>query len=110
MMRWTPRFVICAAALVAGSLVVRADDKVASGDAQLQFQLGNLLSEETRFREALDAYDKAIQTDDQPLQVRARAGKVKIELALMGALGLVQPVRGGPPTRVSSRRTGLGSG
>ena len=77
MMRWTSRFVLCAAALVAGSLVLQADDKIAAGDAQLQFQLGNLLSDETRFREALDAYDKAIQADDKDLQVRARAGKVK---------------------------------
>jgi Flp pilus assembly protein TadD/predicted aspartyl protease len=82
MMRWTSRFVLCAAALVAGSLVLQADDKIAAGDAQLQFQLGNLLSDETRFREALDAYDKAIQADDKDLQVRARAGKVKTALRI----------------------------
>jgi len=82
MMRWTPRFVLCAAAVVAGTLVLQADDKITAGDAELQFQLGNLLSEETRFREALDAYDKAIQTDDRDLQVRARAGKVKTALRI----------------------------
>src|SRR5438105_430189 len=82
MMRWTLRFVLCAAAIVAGSLVLQADDKIPAGDAELQFQLGNLLSDETRFREALDAYDRAIQTDDHDLQVRARAGKVKTALRI----------------------------
>src|SRR5438552_300752 len=82
MMRWTLRFVLCAAAIVAGSLVLQADDKITAGDAELQFQLGNLLSDETRFREALDAYDRAIQTDDHDLQVRARAGKVKTALRI----------------------------
>jgi hypothetical protein len=82
MMRWTLRFVLCAAATVAGTLVLHADDKITAGDAELQFQLGNLLSEETRFREALDAYDRAIQTDDHDLQVRARAGKVKTALRI----------------------------
>jgi len=60
---------------VAGTLVLQADDRITAGDAELQFQLGNLLSDETRFREALDAYDKAIQTDDHDLQVRAVRGK-----------------------------------
>ena len=82
MMRWTLRFVLCAAAIVAGTLVIQADDKITAGDAELQFQLGNLLSDETRFREALDAYDRAIQTDDHDLQVRARAGKVKTALRI----------------------------
>jgi len=82
MMRWTLRFVLCAAAVVAGTLVLQADDKITAGDAELQFQLGNLLSDETRFREALDAYDRAIHTDDHDLQVRARAGKVKTALRI----------------------------
>ncbi|HXD18542.1 MAG TPA: retroviral-like aspartic protease family protein [Vicinamibacterales bacterium] len=82
MMRWTLRFVLCAAAVVAGTLVLQADDKITAGDAELQFQLGNLLSDETRFREALDAYDKATKTDDHDLQVRARAGKVKTALRI----------------------------
>ena len=82
MMRWSLRFVLCASAIAAATLVLRADDRIATGDAQLQFQLGNLLSEETRFREALDAFDKAIQTDDRDLQLRARAGKVKTALRI----------------------------
>src|SRR6476619_3119757 len=82
MMRWTLRSLVCAAALAGGTLVIQADDKIAAGNAELQFQLGNLLTEETRFREALDAYDRALQTDDRDLQVRARAGKVKTALRI----------------------------
>ena len=82
MMRWTLRFVLCAAAVVACTLVIQADDKITASDAELQFQLGNLLSDETRFREALDAFDRAIETDDHDLQVRARAGKVKTALRI----------------------------
>ena len=82
MMRWTLRFVLYAAAVVACTLVIQADDKITAGDAELQFQLGNLLSDETRFREALEAFDRAIQTDDHDLQVRARAGKVKTALRI----------------------------
>jgi hypothetical protein len=37
---------------------------------------------ETRFREALDAYNRALQSDDHDLQVRARPGKVKTALRI----------------------------
>jgi hypothetical protein len=36
MMRWTHSLVLCVAALVAGTLVIHADDK-AAGNAELQF-------------------------------------------------------------------------
>src|SRR5262245_50021742 len=82
MMRRTLRFVLSVASVTACTLVVSADDKITAGDAELQFQLGNLLSEETRYREALDAFDKAMLTDDTSLHVRARAGKVKTALRI----------------------------
>ena len=82
MMRRTLRFVLSAAAVVACTLVLRADDQITAGDAELQFQLGNLLSDETRYREALDAFDKAIHTDDPSLMLRAREGKVKTALRI----------------------------
>ncbi len=82
MTRWTLRSLVCAAALATGTLGIDADDKITAGNAELQFQLGNLLTEETRFREALDAYNRALQTDDHDLQVRARAGKVKSALRI----------------------------
>ena len=58
-------------------MALRAD---ASGDADLQFQLGTLLFEETRYREALDAFDRATRSDDRALTVRARKGKVRTAL------------------------------
>jgi tetratricopeptide (TPR) repeat protein len=82
MMRRTLRFVLSAVAVVTCTLVLRADDQITAGDAELQFQLGNLLSDETRYREALDAFDKAIHTDDASLQLRARGGKVKTALRI----------------------------
>jgi tetratricopeptide (TPR) repeat protein/predicted aspartyl protease len=82
MMRRTLRFVLSAAAVAACTLVLRADDQITAGDAELQFQLGNLLSDETRYREALDAFDKAIHTDDPSLLLRARQGKVKTALRI----------------------------
>ena len=82
MTRWTLRFVLSAAAVMAGTLVLGADDKITAGDAELQYQLGNLLSEETRYREALDAFDKATHTEDPALQLRARQGKVKTALRI----------------------------
>src|SRR5687768_15345264 len=79
-MRKSLRFVSVAATLfVATSLALRAD---VSADADLQFQLGSLLFEETRYREAIDAFDRAIRGDDPALTVRARKGKVRAALRI----------------------------
>jgi cytochrome c-type biogenesis protein CcmH/NrfG len=79
-MRKSLRFVSLAATLiVAASLALRADT---TADADLQFQLASLLFEETRYREALDAYDRAIGSDDPAVAVRARKGKVRAALRL----------------------------
>jgi hypothetical protein len=79
-MRKSLRFVSVAATLVvAATLALRAD---VNADADLQYQLGSLLFEETRYREALDAYDRAMRTDDPALAVRARKGKVRSALRL----------------------------
>ena len=48
MMCRTLRFVLSAAAIMACTLVLRADDKITAGDAEPQFQLGNLCPDETR--------------------------------------------------------------
>ena len=77
-MRKAVHVAVSVAALVGCTLIVRAADS--AGDAELQYQLGNLLSDETRYREALDAFDKATQTDDPSLKIRARAGKVRTAL------------------------------
>jgi tetratricopeptide (TPR) repeat protein len=79
-MRSSLRVVCLAAALVAGAtFAIRAN---ATTDAELQFQLASLLFDETRYREAVDAFDRATQTDDAALAVRARKGKVRSALRI----------------------------
>jgi Flp pilus assembly protein TadD/predicted aspartyl protease len=51
-------------------------------DANLQFQLGTLLFEETRYREALDAFRKAVNAESKSVSVQARIGVVKSALRL----------------------------
>ena len=77
-----PRLALVAAAIVvaAGVRVCRARDV---NDAELQFQLGTLLFEETRYREALEAFRKAVGADDpRPSPLQARIGVVKSALRL----------------------------
>ena len=79
-MRLSLRVLCTATALVLGAtLAIRAD---VSADAELQFQVGSLLFEETRYREALDAFDRATRTDDVDLAIRARKGKIRSALRL----------------------------
>jgi Flp pilus assembly protein TadD len=73
------RFGIAVAALVAAALVVRTKAAVPA-DADLQFQLGNLLFDETRYWDALQAFDNALRSDDAALTLRARKGKVRTAL------------------------------
>src|SRR5215204_2305461 len=75
-----PRFALVAAAIVTA---------LASGvhgrdvnDAGLQFQLGTLLFEETRYREALEAFRKAIAAESKTISMQARIGVVKSALRL----------------------------
>ena len=73
-----PLRVACGAVLVvACSLSLRAST---SADADLQFQLGTLLFNETRYWDALQAFDRATHTDDADLALRARKGKVRSAL------------------------------
>jgi Flp pilus assembly protein TadD/predicted aspartyl protease len=68
----------CAAALLVGlTLAVKAD---VGSDADLQLQLATLLYDETRYQEALQAFDQATQSDDPVLAVRARKGAVRTSL------------------------------
>jgi predicted aspartyl protease len=71
------RFLCGAVLVVACSLPLRANT---SGDADLQFQLGTLLFGETRYWDALQAFDRATRTDDAELALRARKGKVRTAL------------------------------
>ena len=79
------RFLRCAlttAALVAAPLALRALGPISAGDAELQIQLANLLIEENRYPEALEAFGKAVDTEDRGLALRARKGTVKTSLRL----------------------------
>jgi tetratricopeptide (TPR) repeat protein len=64
------------------ALVVGAHGRTASDDAELQYQLGTLLFEETRFSEALEAFRRAIDSDDPALELRSRIGIVKAALRM----------------------------
>lgn len=76
-----PRMALVAAALLA-VLVSGVQGRAPGDDAALQFQLGTLLFEETRYREALDAFRKAVDADSKSLAVQARMGVVKSALRL----------------------------
>jgi uncharacterized protein HemY len=60
-----PRFALVAVALVT-ALVSGVHGRDVN-DASLQFQLGTLLFEETRYREALEAFRKAITADSKTI-------------------------------------------
>jgi Flp pilus assembly protein TadD len=62
------------------TLALSADERVSSGDADLQFQLANQLFDENRLHEALKAFDRATQTDDLGLAAQARKGKIRTSL------------------------------
>lgn len=70
------------AVAVVAALVIGAHGQISSKDAELQYQFGTLLSEETRFSEALEAYRRAMQTDDPALELRARIAVVRTTLRL----------------------------
>jgi Flp pilus assembly protein TadD/predicted aspartyl protease len=66
--------------LVLAAIVLAGPFASDSGNAELQFQLGNLLFEDTRYHEAITAYRNAMKTDDAALQLRARIGLVTSQL------------------------------
>jgi Flp pilus assembly protein TadD/predicted aspartyl protease len=69
--------VFALALLVGGTLAVRG---AADTDADLQLQLASLLYDETRYQEALLAFDQATQATDPQTAVRARKGVVRTSL------------------------------
>jgi Flp pilus assembly protein TadD/predicted aspartyl protease len=62
------------------TLALSADERLASGDADLQFQLANQLFEENRLQEALKAFDRATHSDDLNIATQARKGKIRTSL------------------------------
>jgi tetratricopeptide (TPR) repeat protein len=81
-MRHTTRILAPAAVILAAITLGRAADPISTTDAELQYQLGNLLSNETRYHEALAAFEKAAGTGDKDLSHRARKGKVRTALVI----------------------------
>src|SRR6185436_5494446 len=79
-MPFRPRLALVAAVVVT-ALVTGVQGRDVN-DANLQFQLGTLLFEETRYREALDAFRKAVNADSKSLAIQARMGVVKSALRL----------------------------
>jgi predicted aspartyl protease len=58
---------------------IRAGE-ISNTDAELQFQLANLLFDETRYWDALQAFERATEAPDPALALRALKGKVRTEL------------------------------
>ena len=67
-------------ALMCAAVGLAVEGRDGAGDAELQFQLGSLLFEETRFDEARAAFRRAAETDDPALKMRARIGVVRTAL------------------------------
>jgi Flp pilus assembly protein TadD/predicted aspartyl protease len=80
-MSMTPRLPFVAACVVA-ALAAVAPGRAGSNDSEVQFQLGTQLFDETRYREALDAFRKATRAEDPSMAVAARIGVVKSALRI----------------------------
>ena len=76
-----PRLALAAVAVLT-ALVSGVQGRTDANDANLQFQLGTLLFEETRYREALEAFRKAVNAESKSVAVQARIGVVKSALRL----------------------------
>ena len=69
---------VLAAALIVG-VCLRAET---DADAELQYQLGSVLLNDSRYREAVEAFERATKTDDASLVMRARKGKIRAALRI----------------------------
>ena len=70
------RFSVVTALVAAASFAVGADGPPQSQAAEVQIQLGSLLSSEGRYNEALEAYQNALKTSDTVTLRSARAGVI----------------------------------
>ena len=71
-----------AVALIVALLLVATTraGAISNADAELQYQLATLLFEETRYWEALQAFERAAEASDPALALRALKGKVRTQL------------------------------
>ena len=74
------RVVAAAAAVAAASFVIRADATPPSQASEIQLQLGDLLSGEGRFLDALDAYKNALKSAPAGASRRPRVGVIMAAL------------------------------
>ncbi len=75
------RFPSAVALILAGCLVATARaGAITNADAELQYQLATLLFDETRYWEALQAFERAAEAPDPALALRALKGKVRTQL------------------------------
>jgi len=75
--------------------------EISNTDAELQFQLANLLFDETRYWEALQAFERASEAPDRALALRALKGKVRTQLRVaefVPAMAEAQKLRTTAPT------------
>ena len=74
---------VCIAAVAgAATLAVRAAGPMTAVDAELQFQLGTILVGDTRYQEALAAFERAATSPDRSLSQRALKAKVRTSLVV----------------------------
>ena len=75
------RLAFATALACAATLVLRASDSVPTHDDVLQYQLGQVFFEDTKYYEAMDAFRRAERaTRDPALALRARKGRVQSAL------------------------------
>src|SRR5437667_363659 len=74
------RVVVAAAVVAAASFVIRADATPPSQASEIQLQLGDLLSDEGRFLDALDAYKNALKSAPADASRRPRVGVIMAAL------------------------------
>ena len=72
------------AVAAAGTLVLRASGSdILSYDAELQYQIGSVLFEDSRYAEAMEAYRRAASAaTDRALALRAKKGRVRSALRI----------------------------
>ncbi|MBM3778140.1 MAG: hypothetical protein FJW23_07855 [Acidimicrobiia bacterium] len=73
---------LAAAFAVSAVLAGRADGPITETDAELQFQLGTLLSNDLRYYDALDAFQRAAGSPEDALAHRARKSLVRTALVV----------------------------
>jgi len=81
-MPWMSRRLPVVTALVGVCSLAVGAQNVSNADAELQYQMGTLLTQESRLQEALGAFERASAAPDRDLSIRARKGRARTLLSL----------------------------